>query len=212
MGSPVTSVEVCNLSLDLLRHNQLITSIETPATEEEALAARWYDSIRRSSLRMFPWNFARLRASISRCATPAFGYADAYQLPNDFISVVFVGEDPVDDVETDLEVEGRQLLIDNDGAASLDLCYVHDIQDVVRFDPIFLMLLVAELAVVFGNSITGLNKSVAGMEKLRDRWEAKARAKNGHENPPRTRFTSSLLTKRRGARRSGSSDGQHLFS
>jgi hypothetical protein len=213
MGSPVSSVEVCNLSLDLLRHNQLVSNMETPETEEEALAARWYEATRRSVLRMFSWNFARKRSTLSRISTaPEFGYADAYQLPNDFISVVFIGEDPVDNIETDYVVEGRELLMDNSGASSLDICYIRDIQDVVRFDPIFLMLLVAELAVVFGNSITGLNKSVKGMENLRDRWEAKARAKNGQENPPRSRYESPLLTKRRGARRSGSTDGQHLFS
>jgi hypothetical protein len=213
MGSPVSPVEVCNLSLDLLRHNQLITSIETPETEEEALAARWYDALRRSVLRMFPWNFARVRSTLSRISVaPEFGYSDAYQLPNNYLNYVFIGEDPVNEVETDIMIEGRQLLINNSGASSLDLCYIYDIQDVVRFDPVFLMLLVTELAVVFGNSITGLNKSTAGMEKLRDRWEAKARIKNAQENPPRIRYNSPLLTKRRGARRSGSSDGVHLFS
>lgn len=213
MGSPVSAVEVCNLALDLLRHNTQITSIETPESEEEALGARWYDATRRSVLRMFPWNFARKRSSLSRISIdPEFGYADAYQLPNDYVQYVFVGEDPTDEKETDFLIEGDQLLIDNDGASSINLCYVYDITTVVRFDPIFLMLLVSELAIVFGNSITGLNKSLTGMEKLRDRWEAKARAKNGQENPPRIRYVSPLLTKRRGARRSGSSDGTHLFS
>jgi hypothetical protein len=213
MGAPVVAAEVCNLSLDLLRHSTLVTSIDQPLTEEESLAARWYDPTRRSCLRKFPWNFARKRAVIPRVSVaPAFGYPDAYQLPNDYENYVFVGEDPVDDIETDFVIEGRELLIDNGGASSLNLCYVYDLQNVARFDPIFLMLLVSELAVVFGNSLTGLNKSLVGMEKLRDRWEASARAKNGQENPPRIRSTSPLLTKRRGARRSGSSDGTHLFS
>jgi len=212
MSAPVAPVEVCNLSLDLLRHSTLITSIETPTTEEESLAARWYDATRRSVLRMFPWNFARKRATLSRISVaPAFGYSDAYQLPNDYLNYVFVGEDIQDNI-TDFQIEGDQLLINNEGAASLKFCYVHDIQTVIKFDSVFLMLLVAELAVVFGSSLTGLNKSLSGMEKLRDRWEAKARAKNGQENPPRIRFTSGILTKRRSAQRSTSSDGIHLFS
>ena len=211
MGAPVSSVEVCNLSLDLLRHSTLITSLETPETEEESLGARWYDATRRSILRMFPWNFARKRATVSLISTaPDHGYANAYQLPNDFIGIIYIGEN-IDDNITDFVIEGDQLLIDNEDAASLDICYIYDIEDVVKFDPIFLMFLVAELAVVFGNSLTGLNKSIAGMEKLRDRWEAKARAKNGQENPPRTRFNSTILQKRRGARRSGTTDGLHLF-
>jgi hypothetical protein len=210
MSAPVSPEGVCNLSLDLLRHSTLIVSISTPGSDEEALGARWYDATKRSILRMFPWNFARKRATVSRNATAPEGYADAYDLPNDFIGIVFIGEDIQDNV-VDFTVEGGQLLINNDGAASLAICYVWDITDVAKFDPIFLMLLVAELAVVFGNSLTGINKSLAGMEKLRDRWEVKARAKNGQENPPRIRHTSPILTKRRGARRSGSSDGTHLL-
>lgn len=213
MSIPVSPPEVCNLSLDLLRHDTLITSIDTPETSEESLGARWYDATRRSVLRMFPWNFARLRTTIPRISgTPVSEYADAYQLPNNYENYVFIGEDKDDPVNTDFVIEGKTLLVNNDGASSLKLCYVYDCTDVTKFDPIFLMLLVAELAVVFGNSITGLNKSIAGMEKLRDRWEAKARAKNGQENPPKVRYDSPLLNKRRSAQRSTSSDGKHLFS
>lgn len=213
MSIPNSPEEVCNLSLDLLRHNAPVTSISTPETDEEAIGARWYDATRRAVLRMFPWNFARKRAKISRSATaPAFGYSDAYALPVDYVHYVFVGEDPVNNAEQDFLIEGGFLLINNDGAPSLEFCYIADITEVVKFDPIFVMLLVGELAIVFGNAITGLNKSIKGMELLRDRWEAKARAKNGQENPPRVRSTSPLLNSRRNARRSGSSDGRHLFS
>lgn len=213
MSAPVSPEEVCNLSLDLLRHNNLITSIESPETEEEALGFRWYHATRRSVLRMFPWNFARLRTSLSRSATaPAFGYADAYPLPHDYISIVFIGEDATENAETDYIIENGSILIDNNGAASLKICYIYDITDILKFDPIFLMLLVGELAVVFGNAITGLNKSIKGMEAFRDRWEVKARAKNGHENPPKIRHSSPLINSRRSARRAITTDGTHLFS
>jgi hypothetical protein len=212
MSAPISSVEVCNLSLDLLRHSSLITSLETPETEEESLGARWYDATRRSCLRMFPWNFARKRATLSRLPTaPAFGYADAYQLPNDYLQYVFIGEDPVTDPITDFVVEGNHLLIDNDGASSLQICYIWDIQDVSKFDPIFLMWLVGELAVMFGNSLTGLNKSIKGMELFRDRWEAKARAKNGQENPPKVVYNSPLARRRHQGQSTVSYDGRHLI-
>lgn len=213
MSTPVSPVEVCNLALDLLRHDTLITSLDTPTTEEESLGARWYDATRRSVLRMFPWNFARKRTTLSRVSgDPAFGYADAYRLPNDYSNLIFVGDDPVVDVITDYVIEGDELLVDNDGASSLNVCYTRDLQTVIKFDPIFLMLLVGELAVLFGNSITGLNKSLKGMIEFRDRWEAKARAKNGQENRPRIRHESPLLNRRSSGRRSTSSDGTHLFS
>lgn len=213
MAKTTSDVEVCNLALDLLRHNQLMTSIETPTTEEEALGSRWYDQTRRALLRMFPWNFARKRASLPRVSVdPTFGYSDAYRLPNDYIGFVFIGEDYQWATEVDHSVEGNQILLDNDGASSLYVCYIYDIVDVAKFDPIFTMLLAAELAYVFGNAITGLNKSIKGIETIRDRWEMKARAKNGHENPPKVKYNSPLLNSRRNARRELSSDGVHLFS
>lgn len=213
MGAPTSPVEVCNLSLDLLRNPELVDSIETPESDVESLAARWYDAQRRSVLRMFPWNWARKRATIPRDATaPEFEYADAYVLPNDYLNYVYVGDEPVTDPITDFVIEGNRLLINNDGAASLKLCYIYDCEDVTLFDPIFLMFLVGELAVVFANSLTGLNKAIPAMEKFRDRWEAKARAKNGQENPPKVRYSSPLISARSQGKRSTGTDGIHLFS
>lgn len=214
MTAPSSPVEVCNLSLDLLRHNSLMTTLDTPPlSEEEALGARWYDPTRRSVLRAFPWNFARARISIPRLSSaPAFGYDDAYALPNNYIGLVFIGVDEREYFNTPYTIEGRNILLDNNGAASLQICYIQDVEDVTKFDPIFLNLLVGELAVVFGNAITGLNKSIKGMENFRDRWEAKARAKNGQENPPKVHYSSPLLNARRTGRRSTTSDGTHLFS
>ncbi len=212
MSVPVSPVEVCNLSLDLLRHPNRMNSIDEPETEEEALGASWYDAMRRAVLRKFPWNFARIRATLPRlAAAPAFGYPDAYQLPADYLNVVFLGEDPVNDPITDFTVENGQILIDNGGAASLPICYVYDVTEVVKFDSIFLMLLVSELAVVFGNSIAGLNKSIASMEKIRDRWEYSARVKNGQENKPKIVHRSPLLERRRQGTIPSGSDGIHLF-
>ncbi len=209
MGTAVSSVDICNLALDLLKHNERIVSIESPNSTTEALAQRWYDVKRRSVLESHPWNFARTRASISRNAiAPAFGYADAYNLPNDFVALVFVGDKIDEDYETDFVVEGNQIVLDNDGASVLNICYIRDITSVPRFSPLFVELLAAELAVVFANSITGLNKSISKMEAIRDRLEVKARAKNGQANPPRQRYKSQFL-KNRGL--GNTTDGVHLF-
>lgn len=212
MSAPNSEVQVCNLSLDLLKCGEQVADIENPQSEVEALANRWYDATRRSILRMFPWNFARVRDSISRLSSdPTFGYDDAYQLPNDYIGMVFVGENPETDYETDYLIEGRSLLINNESASSLFINYVCDFKDVAKFDPIFLMFLVGELSVVFANTLTGLNKSIKTVESFRDRWEFKARSKNGQENPPRKRYVSPLLNARRRFHRSSTSDGVHLF-
>lgn len=213
MGTATSSVEVCNLALDLLRQKEKVTSIETPESEIEALMARWYDVTRRSVLRGFPWNFARKRVVLSRNATaPAFGYPDAYNLPSDYLELVFIGENYDEDYDTDYSVEDNQILIDNSGAADLNICYVRDITTVTRFDPIFVDLLSAELAIRVANSITGINKSMKDMNSWKKELEAKARAKNGHENPPKLRSRSPIVERRRMATRGMVTDGIHLFS
>src|SRR5574343_15671 len=155
MSTALSSVEVCNLALDLLRHRDAVTSIEDPASDTEAICARWYDVTRRSVLRQFPWNFARKLTSLSRNSTdPAFGYADAYNLPGDYIQMVFVGEDIDEDYETDFSIQNGQILINNSGSSDLSVCYVYDCTDVALFDPIFLDLFTAELAVRLANGLT----------------------------------------------------------
>lgn len=214
MSRPTSAEQVCNLSFDLLRHTTAILSLSSPESDEESLAARWYDATRCAVLGAFPWNFAKRRASIpldptySECAE----YGDAYILPSDYVELVFVGEDIDDDYETDYAVEGDRLLINNNEAESLDICYIWDFGHVSKFDPVFLLLLIGELAVVFGNSVTGLNKGIKSAVEFRDRWELKARSKNAQVNPMRVRCMGEL-TKRRNKilGSTNASDGVHLF-
>lgn len=212
MATATSPEEVCNLALDLLRQNEKVENIDDPESDTESLAARWYDVTRRSVLRAFPWNFARYRATLSRNATaPAFGYSDAYSLPNDYLELVFVGDNYDEDYITQYAVEGNQILLDNSAAASLNICYVRDLETVANFDAIFIDLLVAELAIRFANSITGINKSMKDIIAWRDRVEAKARSKNGQENPVKRREVSPILTRRSQVTSGGTHDGTHLF-
>lgn len=213
MATAQNSVDVCNLSFDLLRHKDKVTSLTSPVSESETIAARWYDETRRAVLGAYPWNFARKRAVLSLNSTaPSFGYANAYNLPNDFVGLVFVGDNYNDDYEIDYAIENGQILLDNGDSVSLNICYVYDHSLVVKFDPLFVDLLVAELAIRFGNAIVGLNKGLAGVITWRKEIDAKARTKNGRDNPPKIRNRSMVLTKRRQAITGANvSDGTHLF-
>lgn len=213
MPTALSPVDICNLSFDLLRHKDKVTSIETPESDSEALAARWYDVTRRSVLCAFPWNFARVRALLSLNVTvPIFGYSDAYTLPPDFLNLLFIGENYNVDYVKEYSIEGGRIALDNSAAATLPLCYVKDETSVARFDPLFLELLTAELAIRFGNAIVGLNKGLKDIYAWKKELEAKARTKNGRDNPVKRREVSPFLQKRRQAV-SGSTitDGVHLF-
>jgi len=90
MAAPNSPVDVCKLALDLIKQTAIITNITNPTTEEEVICARWYDSTRRALLRKHFWVFARTRKAISRDSTaPPFGYADAYNLPTDYLRLHF---------------------------------------------------------------------------------------------------------------------------
>jgi hypothetical protein len=200
MPTAVSPVEVCNLAFDLLRHKDKCTSLTAAnLSDTEALAARWYDTTRRSSLRAFPFNFARKRASVPRdtLTPPAFGYSDAYVLPNDYISLLCAGTDADDDYTTDYDVENGQLLINGEGAAVYPIIYCFDNTLVAQWDPIFLDLMTAELAVRFSNSLTGVNKSMKDINSWRRELRAMARSKNGQENPPKVRHVSPIVNARR---------------
>lgn len=214
MTTALSGVEICNLALDLLRQTDKVESLETPESDTEILCARWYDVTRRSVLRAFPWNFARKRAPVSLNATaPSSGYPNAYNLPNDYLELVFVGDNYDDDYETEYSVEGGQLLLDAGGAASQNICYIYDITVVAKFDAIFVDLLSAELAIRLSNAITGMNKSMKEIRAWRDDLRVQARAKNGQENPPKRREVSPILRSRRKVTSGGSTfDGTHLFS
>lgn len=212
MATALSDVDICNMALDLLRQNASITSIDDPSSDVEDLAARWYDTTRQGLLRSHPWNFARKRILLSRNSTdPISGYPDAYNLPVDFLRLLFIGDNYNDEYEWEYSIEGGQILIDNEGGDSLEIGYIYDMANVPQFDPLFKQLLAVELAVVFANAITGINKGLKDVYTLKKELEMRVRAINGQENPVKVRYRSTFIGARRNATRSGTTDGQHLF-
>ena len=63
MPAPTVDIDICNLSLDLLKQNKTIVTdiVTTPTSEEEITCARWYDATREALLRSHYWVFARKR-------------------------------------------------------------------------------------------------------------------------------------------------------
>lgn len=214
MPTATSNVEIVNLAFDLLRQNEKATDINSPSNKSEALAARWYDVTRRSVLCAFPWNFARKRVLLPlNPISPAFGFRNAYILPVDFVGLVFIGENYDEDYEVDYAIEGNQILINNDGGASLKICYLWDIVSVTRFDPLFVDLLAYELACRFAKGIVGLTVNMKDIYETKKGLEAKARMKNGRDNPPKIRNVSPLLARRRLGTQGGSAfDGTHLLT
>jgi hypothetical protein len=105
-------------------------------------------------------------------------------------------------------IEGKQLHMDNSGASSLDICYIRDAQEVVRFDPIFLCSLSPNSQWCSAILSPGLIKASLARE-IGDRWEQKRAQRTGKRTLPEAQCESATY-KKEGCPRSGATDGQHL--
>ncbi len=153
--------------------------------------ARYADS-RQAVIRMHPWNctkkFAQLAANPN---PPAFKYANAYDLPGDFIRMFDIADNP----EANWEVVGNQLMTDE--TAPLNVRYHFDLQDVTRFDALFARVVGYDLALEIGPSIV---RDDAKMKRISDKLNAKilsATLVDSQEDSPREWDEDILLRSRR---------------
>ena len=198
MSAPISKVDVCNLAMDHIAGG-IIVNIDNPKSEQEIKCARWYDQVRRALLRVHPFVFARARFQASRdSTTPVFGYADAYNLANDHLRLNFIGDDSVLDFKRRYAFEGRQLLLDNSGADSINLGYTKDEESVTKFDPLFIDLMAIELALKLSFAFTLKPSLKRDLRDERTMIWVEARAVNSQERPPvrveRSKFKSARLS------------------
>jgi hypothetical protein len=196
MATALSKADICNLALDYLlqTNEEVVTNIEAPSTPTEVVCNRWYDVTRRAVLREHPWLFARKRITLTpTTTTPAFGYSNAYNLPNDFIRLVSI-EDPnsFNPFPNRLyTIEGRQILTNpvedsSNGTStdSLNIIYIYNLTNVAQVDSLFVEVLAAKLALNMSYKFTSSNSDVQRIEALlRDKLQS-ARSINGQERPP----------------------------
>ena len=207
----VTSkTDICNLSQDLLSGETLL-DIDAPTTAVESLLARWYDQCRKQCLREYPWKFAAKRQILAKSATaPVFGYTAAFPLPNDFVRLLTIesSDGGVQILPEDYQIEshlGSKAILMSTEATSLRLRYVHDIEDVTKFDSMFISYLAMTIALATAYKITESGGSVERIASLQKQQGQMARAISGQERPP-TRIERS---RNRQARRGGSDRTTH---
>jgi hypothetical protein len=199
-----SKTEICNLALDLIGGGVVI-NVDSPTDPTEELLDRWYDQCRRKCLREHPWNFAQKRASLAASSTdPAFGWSKSFPVPNDFVRLlqIFGSENQIISSEQ-YEFEGGNILSNNDSV--LNIKYVYDITDINRFDPMFIDLLVHEIALMAAYKVTESNGNVDRVGKILERRAALARAIDGQERPPTRR----QYSRARNSRNYGQSRDSH---
>ena len=198
MALPSSEIDIANMALDFLGHEE-VAVISPPITETEQLVARHYPLSRRTCIRKYVPNFAKTRASIARSGTPDYEYEDEYQLPNDYIRLLSVGDDieerPVQRYDMG---PGRKLLVNNGGDASIKIRYLADVEDVTKWDSLFTEKLVLELAIKLCMPITGDKELKGQLYQMLKSLEPEVYAVDGQEVPPKRIDNSPMMARRFG--------------
>lgn len=197
MAKPTAPIDICKLAMDHLGEDTSgIVSIEAPTSTNEELLQRHYDQERRAALRQYVWNFAKKRALLSRIGTPAFDFADQYQLPNDCLRVVSIGETELSPIQN-YDIQGRTILVDNSGATSLKLRYIYDSENVPEWDPLFIQYFSLTLALAVGYKGKQKKSIIDAITTKLVQVEGKAVQVDGQERVPRRIERSPALDARR---------------
>ncbi len=176
-------VAICNLALDHLNQEE-ITSIDPPNNDREVVCARWYDNVRRATQRSHVWNFAKARAELAaNSIAPLFGYSTAYDLPADFLRLLFIGNDAIDDYKQKYELEGKQILLND--TTGIDIGYIKSVTDVNQFDALFVDLFALKLALRIAYKFTVKNTVIDRIKDLMIDAEYEAKGVDGQERPPK---------------------------
>lgn len=177
--SMATGVSICSNAL-LMLGAQTINDFNEPV-DRAKLAANLYPTIRDDLLRTHPWNCTIKRVLLAPDATPpAFGYANQFELPADFLRALEVGQAGN---QIDYLVEGRSILAD---ATSLQLRYVYLNEVENTWDASLVGLLTLAMACAMAYPITQSSALQAAFEQKLAMAKKVARAVDGQEDPPQT--------------------------
>lgn len=151
-GADISDVAIANRALTKLGEARII-SFGDDNKAARSMAANYY-IIRDAELRRRKWRFSLKRAQIPALAdVPVFGYAYAYQLPADCLSILSIGDfspgvdlsDYRQSIDASLwSLEGRTILTDL--PAPLNLRYKARITDPTQFDLAFVEAFASRLA------------------------------------------------------------------
>lgn len=114
-----------------------------------------YEQTRDALLRSHWWRFANDRATLSQDTNdPDFEWDNQFDLPEDFLRFrsFFADNNTIDKTAYfSFEIEGNKLLTNED---TVEIRYVKKVKDTSKFDPLFIEVLVLQLAIKLVMPIT----------------------------------------------------------
>jgi hypothetical protein len=192
--SDMTPTDIANMALSRLGEPRL-SSIEEN-TPNAISCRQHFATVRDALLRAHAWNFATTRAQLSQAPSPAFGWANAFALPADFLRLCTFNGRQAKMSTSEFILEGGLLLADVDDAR---ITYVRRMTDLTDADPCFIETLVFRLAAAIAIDVTNSSAKRDEMEGLANRRLADASFFDATEFPveiiapfsiPRTSFES----------------------
>lgn len=192
-----SKVDICNMALSHLGNYGTVTNIDTPTNDKEITFALWYDITRQTTLKYLMPNFALARKVVAKLVeTPIFGYAYAYEYPNDCLKVLGIGD--IDQKGFNYTIEGGKIYTDVDYEEGMPIRYIKDIKDVNKFSPEFKMHFSFDLANNTALPITQDKDKAAFIIAQLPGKMAMLSGVNAQENPPVRRSISRFRTSRYG--------------
>lgn len=193
MARPTTDIGIINLGFDLIKETP-ITTIERQTDKKSAYAARWYPVILEKNLSAYNWNFNLKSAAILRNGTPSVSdYPDSYLFPNDYLKLRAIGNPKTPLNRLRYEIQGRNLLYDNGGEASLDIWYSSLLTDVAAYPMHFILLVATEFAIAAARKFPARGSIVADLKNDLQDLRSQARGMDGQIRPPKVYESSRIV-------------------
>jgi len=165
-----SKIKICNLALSKIGGG-VIADLDEGSAAASACALI-YDDVRDEVMQIRPWASCVKRATLARLdESPAFEWANKYQLPPDFLDLTRLGDDPND--PRPYAIEGRALLTNESTAPVI---YVFRNEDPGTYEPVLVDLIATRMAVDLAMSVAGNAslKTALGQEYEMKRQRAKA--------------------------------------
>jgi hypothetical protein len=164
-----SDTDICNLALGHLGE-AAITSLDEDSAAGRACKLH-YSITRDAVLRSHRWNFAQSRVTLSQLAdAPAFGWSYQYELPADFVRALEYNDTEIGDmVSEEFVIEGRRILTDS---PTVNLVYSRRVDNVAKYDPLFVEALAVKLAIILSEKIRGTTSKTADLTQAYERVTA----------------------------------------
>lgn len=146
MALPTTKLDICNLSLDRIGATAINQAQLTANTDVRAqICNRNYEQSRDALQKTNWWRFARDRSVLTEDEDfDGFEWDNSFALPDDYLRFRSIFEETDSTSRTRRHaIEGQSLLTNLD---EVSLLYIKRVMDVALFDPLYIEVLVLQLA------------------------------------------------------------------